>query len=69
MDVLIDLGLRALLLVLLHPLPRGLLLVLVALYGVGCGWSVWAVAGCALLSLAGLVWSLAGWVDARARRR
>ncbi|GGK95703.1 hypothetical protein [Deinococcus radiotolerans] len=38
MDALIDLTVRALLLALLHPLPRTLLLLLGALYGVGSGW-------------------------------
>ena len=53
MDALIDLTFRAVALLLALPLTRGLLLLMLALYGVGSGWPAWAaslVAAAALVS-------------------
>lgn len=68
MDALIDLSLRAVFLALLHPFTRGLLLVLVALYGAGSGWPGWAAGLCGVLGVGfwlAPLWGL--WRGARVR--
>ena len=68
MDALIDLSLRAALLILLHPLSRGLFFVLAAMYGAGSGWPGWAVGLCGALGVGSWLaplWAL--WRD-RVRR-
>ncbi|WP_264778353.1 hypothetical protein [Deinococcus aetherius] len=67
MDVLIDLGLRAVFLALTWPLTRGLLFILVALYGVGDGWPGWLSGLCGVLGLA--FWAAALWRWWRDRTR
>jgi hypothetical protein len=59
MDVLIELSLRAVLLLLCHPLPRGLVFTLAALYGVGSGWPGWVCMLCGLLGVG--VWLVPLW--------
>ncbi|SMB97631.1 hypothetical protein [Deinococcus hopiensis] len=67
MDALIDLCLRAVLLALAHPFTRGLLLVLVALYGAGSGWPAWAPGLCTTVGLSS--WALPLWRLWQERRR
>ncbi|GBF06767.1 hypothetical protein DAERI_100130 [Deinococcus aerius] len=67
MDALIDLSLRAVFLALLHPFTRGLLFVLVALYGAGSGWPGWVSGLCGGLGVG--FWLAPLWGLWRDRRR
>lgn len=49
MNALIDLSLRSVFLALAHPFTRGLVFVLVALYGAGSGWPGWLSRICGML--------------------
>lgn len=67
MDALIDLSLRAVFLALTHSFTRGLLLVLVALYGAGSGWPEWASWLCGTVGLGS--WALPLWRRWQERHR
>lgn len=70
MDALINLSLQAALLVLAYPFTRGLLFVLVALYGVGSGWPDGVSGLCGALGLGCWVEPLwRRWQDRRAAPR
>ncbi|GHF45574.1 hypothetical protein HNQ07_002281 [Deinococcus metalli] len=66
MDALIDVCVRSALLLLGHPVTRGLLFALAALYGVGAGWPAWASGACGLLGVAS--WAAPLWHGWRAGR-
>ena len=67
MDALIDLTVRAAGAVFLNRFGMGLILVLMALYGVGSGWPGWGAGLCGVLGLT--VWGASLWSVWRNRRR